>query len=212
MRTFSSIYAFNASRFGLRRATCVTNSAEGGGGGIISPRDLGDSILTSICNKLVDKNLSVDINGICDDDMLVETLDEMAKKHSEDEVNNALKLLESEGMVQLQSDLGCPNPPLSKITDAGFRRYVQTCQMGHPDFPFAKKVGESILALNEQSPTVEDVRGKCPNLPHLLIEYGLSELKQRGAIRILDGGISQDGGERMISYEKVVLGTCLADM
>ena len=33
MRTFSSIYAFNSSRFGLRRATCATNGAESGGGG-----------------------------------------------------------------------------------------------------------------------------------------------------------------------------------
>ena len=33
MRTFSSIYAFNASRYGLRAATCITNGAQGDGSG-----------------------------------------------------------------------------------------------------------------------------------------------------------------------------------
>ena len=33
MRTFSSIYAFNASRYGLRAATCITNGAQGGDSG-----------------------------------------------------------------------------------------------------------------------------------------------------------------------------------
>ena len=33
MYTFTSIHAFNASRFGLRRATCMSNGAQSGGGG-----------------------------------------------------------------------------------------------------------------------------------------------------------------------------------
>ena len=33
MRTFSSIHAFNTSRFGLRRATCMSNGAQSGGSG-----------------------------------------------------------------------------------------------------------------------------------------------------------------------------------
>ena len=37
MMTFSSSCAFNASRFGPRRATCMTNGTEGGGG--ISPNE-----------------------------------------------------------------------------------------------------------------------------------------------------------------------------
>ena len=54
MRAFSSVYAFNPSRFGLQRATCIANGAENGGGG--APEDtanLGASqSRDSLCEKI----------------------------------------------------------------------------------------------------------------------------------------------------------------
>ena len=204
MKTFSSILPFTR-RFGVRGVTCMTSGAQGGGGGTLSPRDLGDSILTSICNQLVDKNLSVDINDIYDADAVGGVLDEMIEKHGEDKVNGALNVLEAERWVELQKDLGCPNPQIEKITAYGFQHYVETHHTGHPDFPFTGKVGKSILALNEPDPEVADVRSKCSDLPHLLIEYGLVRLEQAGAIHIRDREISSDEGGRMISYQREVL-------
>ena len=204
LKTFSSILPFTR-RFGVRGVTCMTSGAQGGGGGTLSPSNLGDSILTSICNQLVDMNLSVGINDIYDADAVGGVLDEMVEKHGEAKVSGALKVLESEGRVQLQRSIGEPDPPLEKITAQGFQRYVETHQAGHPDFPFAGKVGKSILALNEPTLTVEDVRSKCSGIPPLLIEYGLVRLEQTGAIRILDGVISPDGGGRVISCDRAVL-------
>ena len=48
MRTFSSIHAFNASRFGLQRATCITSGAEGGGGGRKSIKETALEILREL--------------------------------------------------------------------------------------------------------------------------------------------------------------------
>ena len=60
MRTFSSVYAFNPGRFGLRRATYATNGAESGGG---DERETAKSkeLCVSIANIISDYRPKMDI-------------------------------------------------------------------------------------------------------------------------------------------------------
>ena len=202
MKTFSSIYPFT-NRLELRRATCITSGAEGGGGGMPLHCKLEDEILKSICERQIDEEINLDSLPYLDESKIVREM--AANGRTKEQVKGAIKNLIRTGKMEPR------NPPLInhshiRVTGEGFRHYAES--LGMESCENVERVAKALLTATPARGgilTVGNVRkeAKQKGIPPLMTEYCLERLEDLCVVEIDEiGKVGTERHRRVIIIDK----------